>query len=262
MCWRQKVKGLEKTIHTKEIERRRKILHEEKLEQRRQKRQAATGVAKANVANQEAKGSNQAKAEKVPVTSASTTNKKRKSSSNADKLNGKAPNQKKTKLGVVKDEKPDGFSVGEVVSDLDFTTKKKKPVDNSMAKSKTTVNAGNEGAAKPNKTKKSKKEKKSSNKKRKLSTEETKVFVRYEELVIKLKKLLPNIDEKSKKMIKRTLRTIAKESMKDYMTENIIAKSNIVHMLNNCLKMDSIKKDGDIVKWVGGVLNVLRSLRK
>ena len=131
-----------------------------------------------------------------------------------------------------------------------------------MAKSKTTVNAGNEGAAKPNKTKKSKKEKKSSNKKRKLSTEETKVFVRYEELVIKLKKLLPNIDEKSKKMIKRTLRTIAKESMKDYMTENIIAKSNIVHVLNNCLKMDNIKKDGDIVKWVGGVLDVLRSLRK
>ena len=131
-----------------------------------------------------------------------------------------------------------------------------------MAKSKTTVNAGDGGAAKSNKTKKSKKEKKSSNKKRKLSTEETKVFVKYEELVIKFKKLLPKIDEKSKKMIKRTLRTIAKESMKDYMTENIIAKSNIVHVLNNCLKMDNIKKDGDIVKWVGGVLDVLRSLRK
>ena len=61
-----KVKGLEKTIHTKEIERRRKILHEEKLEQRRQKRQAAAEGVKANITNQEAKGSNQEKLRKFP----------------------------------------------------------------------------------------------------------------------------------------------------------------------------------------------------
>ena len=141
--------------------------------------------------------------------------------------------------------------VGEVVSDLDFTSSVTSSNNNDINNKR-----------KKEKVKAPKLKRKASNKKKRsnkieLSKSEEPVFEKYEELVLKLKKLFRSDVSKAKKNIKKTLKAIAKESGKKDTTPNIILKSGISGLLNAYVTSDADKKDADIVKWVQGVQGLL-----
>ena len=151
---------------------------------------------------------------------------------------------KKTKVNDSNDSNSTGFSVGEAVNDLDFTMthkeRKKKTKPSTLGQKKTH------------------RKKKAS--KIKLTEKEAVIFEKYEELVLKLKKLFREGtgNSKLKKSVKRTLKALAKESDKDSTTRNIIEKSGIMHILEVYMKNDSDKNDADVVKWVKGVYTLLK----
>ena len=262
----EKIKMLEEEVKVKEVNRIEREKEEERLEiKREQQRKYRERVRKEKEIAEKAAA--EKLAGKTPFTIAAgnkaatdtanshndtANNKKRKASTlTKEEISFSSNNEltKKSKTEV----KPEssGFLVGEVVSDLDFTSSVTSSNNNDINNKR-----------KKEKVKAPKLKRKASNKKKRsnkieLSKSEEPVFEKYEELVLKLKKLFRSDVSKAKKNIKKTLKAIAKESGKKDTTPNIILKSGISGLLNAYVTSDADKKDADIVKWVQGVQGLL-----